>query len=63
MHFRLWLASVELADDIGANRPRCDLRGLRLLAFAVGLLVGRADEAAFDQHVSASFDAVENGLG
>src|SRR5580765_8872473 len=58
-----WLAAVELAHNIGANRPRSDLRGLGLLAFAVRLLVGRADEAAFDQDVSAFPDAVENGLG
>ncbi len=36
--------------------------GLGLLGFAVRLLVGRAEEAAFDQDVSAFPDAVENGL-
>src|SRR6266699_626234 len=61
--FRFGFAAIELADDIGANRPRSDLRGLGLLAFAIRLLVGRADEAAFDEDVSAFPDAVENGLG
>jgi hypothetical protein len=36
---RFGFAAIELANDIGANRPRRDLRGFRLLAFAVGLLV------------------------
>jgi hypothetical protein len=44
------------------NRPRRDLRGLGLLAFAIRLLVSRADEAAFDEHVSTFLDVVENGL-
>ena len=43
-------------------RPRCDLRSLRLLAFAVGLLVGRANERAFDEHMSALFDSRYNAL-
>lgn len=34
-----------------ANRPRSDLRGLGLFAFTIRLLVGRADQAAFDEHV------------
>jgi len=35
---------------------------LGLLAFAVRLLVGRADEAAFDEHMSAFLDVSENSL-
>jgi hypothetical protein len=54
--FRFGFAAIELAHDIGANRPRRDLRGLGLLAFAIRLLVGRADEAAFDEHMSAFLD-------
>ena len=49
------LVAMELAHDISANGPRCDLRSLRLLAFAVRLFVGRADEGAFNKHVSAPF--------
>jgi hypothetical protein len=41
--FRFGFAAIELTHDIGANRPRRDLRGLGLLAFAIGLLIGRAD--------------------
>ena len=63
LNSRLRLAPVELTHDIGANRPRSDLRGFRVLAFAVRLVVGGADEAALDEHVSAFFYAVENGLG
>jgi len=39
---RLWflVIMIELAHDIGANRLRRNLRGFRLLALAVGLLVG-----------------------
>src|SRR5438552_12857466 len=54
--FRFGFAAIELAHNIGANRPRSDLRGLGLLAFAVRLLVGRADEAAFDEDMSAFLD-------
>jgi len=49
---RLGFAAVELAHDIGANRPRRNLRGFGLLAFAIGLLVRRADERSLDEHVS-----------
>jgi len=42
---RLLLVANELAYDIGANRPRRNLRGFRLLAFALRPLVGRADES------------------
>jgi hypothetical protein len=42
------LTAIELAHDIGANRPRGDLGGLRLLALPVRLLVNRADERAFE---------------
>jgi hypothetical protein len=56
------LTAIELAHDIGANRPRGDLGGLRLLALPVRLLVNRADERAFDEHVSAFLDVSENGL-
>jgi hypothetical protein len=49
--FRFRFAAIEPADGVGANRPRSDLRGLGLLALAVRLLVGRADEAAFDEDV------------
>jgi hypothetical protein len=51
-----------LRYNIRANRPRSDLRGLGLLAFAVRLLVGRADEAAFDEDMSAFLDVRENSL-
>src|SRR6266513_872555 len=40
-----------LRTTIGADGPRRNLRGLRLLAFAVQLFVGRADERAFDEYV------------
>ena len=60
---RFWLAAVELAHDIGANRPRSDLRGLGLFAFAIRLLVGRADQAAFDEHMCAFLHVVENSVG
>ena len=46
------LVAIELAHHIGVNGPRCDLRSLRLLAFAVGLLVGRANEGALDKSSS-----------
>src|SRR6266436_9569271 len=49
----LWFAAIKPAHDIGADGPRRNLRGLRLLAFAVRLFVGRADERAFDEYVSA----------
>jgi len=61
--FRFLLVAIELAHDISANRPRRDLRGLRLLAFAIRLFVGRTDEAALDEYVRAFLDAVENVLG
>jgi hypothetical protein len=47
--FRFLLVPIELAHDIGANQPRSNLRGLRLLALAMRLLVGGADEAALKQ--------------
>src|SRR6516162_2891769 len=56
------LAAIELAHDIGANGPRRDLRGLGLLAFAVGLLVARANEGALDENVSAPFNSRSNAL-
>jgi len=49
---RLRFAAVELAHGIGANKPRPNLGGFRLLAFAVGLLGRRADERVFNEHVS-----------
>jgi hypothetical protein len=49
---RLRFAAVELAHGIGANKPRHNLGGFRLLAFAVGLLGRRADERVFNEHVS-----------
>jgi len=52
MSLQFLLVAIELPHDIGANGPRCDLRSLRLLAFAVGLLVGRANEGALDENVS-----------
>src|SRR5258708_38721782 len=48
----LRFAAIEPAYDIGADGPRRNLRGLRLLAFAVRLFVGRADERAFNEDVS-----------
>src|SRR6266436_5407832 len=59
----LGLAAVELAHDIGADRPRGDLRGLGLLALAVRLLVGGTDEAAFDEDMGALLDGVTNVFG
>lgn len=52
--FRFLFVPIEPADDIGADGPRCNLRGLRLLAFAVRLLVGRANERVFNEHVRLS---------
>ncbi len=49
---RFWFTAIEPAHDISADGPRRNLRGLRLLAFAVRLFVGRADEAALDEDVS-----------
>ena len=49
--------------NIGANRPRGDLRGLGPLPCAVRLLVGRADEAVFDEDMSAFLDVIQNGIG
>ena len=59
----LGFIAVELAHDVRANRPRRDLGRLRLLAFAVRLLVSRADEAALDEDVRALFDRGEDVLG
>src|SRR5271165_2619856 len=56
IHFGFRLAAIEFAHDIRTNRPRCNLHGFRLPAFAVRLLVGRADEAAFNEDVSALLD-------
>ena len=53
----LWFTAIEPAHDIGADGPRRNLRGLRLLAFAARLFVGRADERAFDEYVSALLDS------
>src|SRR6202035_2839807 len=61
--FRLWLAAIEFSHNIGANRPRRNLCGRRLLALAVGPLVGRADEAAFDEDVRAFLDRRQNVFG
>jgi len=36
----------------GRTSPRRNLRGFGLLAFAIGLLVRRADERSLDEHVS-----------
>src|SRR6266581_1535712 len=54
--FRFGFPAIELAHDIGANRPRSDLCGLGLPAFAVCALVSRANEAALDEHVRAFLD-------
>src|ERR1043166_5631734 len=54
--FRFMFAAIEPAYDIGTDGPRRNLRGLRLLAFAVRLFVGRADERAFDEDVRALLD-------
>jgi len=62
LNSRFWLAAVELTHDIGANRPRRDLRGLRLLALAVRGFVRRADEAAFDEDMGAFLNVRENNL-
>src|SRR5579859_4383557 len=59
---RVRFAAIEPAYDIGADGPRRNLRGLRLLAFAVWLFVGRAGERAFDEYVSDLLDVSENGL-
>jgi hypothetical protein len=61
--FRLGLAAVELAYGISANRPRRNLRGCGLLAFAIGALVRRTYETAFDEDVRAFLDRRENILG
>ena len=58
----LRFAAIEPAYDIGADGPRRNLRGLRLLAFAVRLFVGRADERAFDEYVSALLDSRSDTL-
>jgi hypothetical protein len=60
---RLGSAAIELAHGFSANRPRRDLRSRGLLAF--GPLVGRADEAAFDEDMAAwaeDRDAMPLGL-
>lgn len=51
---------VERANDIGANGPRGD-HGV-LLAFGIGLFVGRADEPAFNKHVIAFEEVCGNAL-
>src|SRR5579859_7638339 len=61
-HLRLRFAAIELAHDIGANRPRSELRGFGLLAFVVGRFVGRADERAFDEYVSSLLDSRSDTL-
>jgi hypothetical protein len=57
---RSLVSVVELAHDIGANGPRGD-HGV-LLAFGIGLLVGRADEPAFNKHVIAFEEVCGNAL-
>ena len=61
--FRLGFAAVELAYGISANRPRRNLRGRGLLAFAIGALVRRTDETAFDEDVRPFLDRRENIFG
>src|SRR5258708_15414819 len=63
LHLRFRLAAVELAHDVCANRPRCDLRGRGLLAFAVWALVSAADERAFDEDVRALLDRRRDVFG
>ena len=55
-YLRLGFATVEPAHDVGVNGPGGDLRRGGLLALAVGTLVGRADQAAFDEDVRAFLD-------
>src|SRR5258706_840281 len=59
----LGFIAIELAHNVRANRPRRDLRRLRLLAFAVRLLVSRADQAALDEDVRTLLDRGEDVLG
>src|SRR5579859_6714604 len=61
--FGLGFIAVELSHDIRANRPRSNLRRLRRFAFAVRLLVSRADEAALDEDVRTLLDRGEDVLG
>jgi hypothetical protein len=61
--FRLGLAAVELAYGISANRPRRNLRGRGLLAFAIGALIGRTDETAFDEDMRPFLDRREHIFG
>ena len=61
--FGLGFIAVELAHDIGANRPQRDLRRLGFLALAVRLLVSRAYKAAFDEDVRTLLDCGEDVLG
>ena len=52
------LLAIELAHDIGADGPRCNLHSLRLLAFAVRLLIGRwfpGDRVPAKRRVQAGF--------
>ena len=60
--FRLGFAAIELAHDGGADGPRSDLGRRRFLALAVRPLVGRADEFAFDEDVSALLDSRSDTL-
>ena len=52
--FRLGLAAIELAHDIGANAPKRLLVSLGFLAFAFCTFVRGADEATLDEHVRPS---------
>jgi hypothetical protein len=49
--FRLRLAAVELADHVGAARPRGNLGRRGVLALTVCPLVNFADEFALDERV------------
>jgi hypothetical protein len=59
---RLRFAAIELADGVGANRPRRDLHRFVFLTLAVRRQVDGADERAFNKYMSAFLDVVENGL-
>ena len=61
--FRFRFPAIELAHDIGANRPRDDLGRRCFLAFAIRTLVGAADERAFDEDVCALLDRGEDIFG
>jgi hypothetical protein len=60
--FRQGFAAIELAHDVGADGPRSDFGRRRFLALAVRPLVGRADEFAFDEDVSALPDSRSDTL-